>query len=408
MEHVSPFAIDFPVMPAIDGVEVATFATGMRYQNRDDLMVMRFAEDTTVAGVLTTNRMPGEPVKWCRKILPVGKASALVVNAGVANVFTGEEGYGDVEAMAKLTAELLGCDQQQVFIGSTGVIGEALDRPLVEQHLQHLTKVLGQGDWNDAAKAIMTTDTFAKGVTKTAYVGATEITLNGIVKGSGMIEPNMATMLGYMVTDAKIPAKILQAWLEDAVDQSYHSITVDSDTSTSDMVLCFATGQKDHWDVTDANDPAWNDFREKFVELHIELAKLVARDGEGITKFITIEVEGAVSDASARVIAKSVANSPLVKCAVAGEDPNWGRIAMAVGKAGEPVNQEKSRIFIGESLVAENSHLVDSYREEKVAEYMKNSEVTLKVDVGMGQGSATVWTMDLTYDYIRINVDYRS
>ncbi len=407
-DHISPFAIEFPEMPHIDGVSIATYATGMRYKNRDDLLLMTFSPDTTVAGVLTRNAMPGEPIKWCRKILPRGKAAALIVNAGVANVFTGDKGYHDVSAVAEAVADMLGCEGEDVYVSSTGVIGMPLDRDLVVENLTHIGEKLGTCSWHEAARAIMTTDTFAKGVTKKAYVGAAEITLNGIIKGSGMIEPDMATMLGYVVTDANIPADILQTWLSEVVDESYHSMTVDSDTSTSDTILCFATAQQQHWDVTDANDPAWSDFREKFKALHIEMAKQVARDGEGITKFITVKVEGAESDRSARIIAKSIANSPLVKCAVAGEDPNWGRIAMAVGKAGEPVNQQASRIWIGDFLIAENAHITADYSEEKTHNYMKGSEVLLRVDVGVGTGESTVWTMDLTYEYIRINVDYRS
>jgi len=409
-EHISPFLVPFPDMPQIDGVKISTVETGMRYKNRDDLMLMEFCEGTNVAGVFTKNKMPGEPIKWCKKILPNGIARALIVNAGVANVFTGSDGYNDVEKTARAVAETLGCDEEEVYVSSTGVIGEPLETEKIIENINDLKNSLSSSSdmWSKAAKAILTTDTFHKGITRTAYIGAEQVTINGFIKGSGMIEPDMATMLGYIVTDANIPAEIMQKWLNEDVEISYNSMTVDSDTSTSDTVLFFATGKKEHWDVTGINDPAWFDFKEKLKEINIEMAKMVARDGEGITKFITIDISGAESNNAARKIGKSIANSPLVKCAVAGEDPNWGRITMAIGKSGEKIDQKLTQIWIGDNLIAENSHVHPNYDEEQTAQYMKNSEISIKVDVGIGTGQATVWTMDLTYEYIRINVDYRS
>ena len=408
VNYISPFATELPKMPKVEGVKLATAHSGMKYKNRDDLTLVELAEGTTVGGVFTKNTMCGAPINWGREILGGGKARALVVNAGIANVFTGKEGQAAVRKTAEEVAKALSCDANEVFVASTGVIGEQVDNDKIINKLPELKENLKADSWGHAARAIMTTDTFAKGLTKKAFIGGTEVTINGIIKGSGMINPDMATMLGYIFTDAKIPAKILQEMMNEDTIISYNCMTVDSDTSTSDMVLAFATGKKEHWEVTSKDAPEFVDFREKFREMNIELAKLVAKDGEGITKFITVNVKGAESDEAARKIGLSIGNSPLVKCAVAGEDPNWGRIIMAIGKSGEKANRDKTSVFVGEHKIAENGTIFPEYKEEVAAKYMKNKEIDINVDVGVGTGEGTIWTMDLTYDYIRINVDYRS
>lgn len=408
MGYTSPFKTPFPQLPAITGVKLAAAATGMKYRGRNDLMLVTLAEGTTVAGVFTKNSMCGVPIDWCRSILPSGSARALIVNAGSANVFTGKDGERVLKNTTIAVAKILGCSQKEVYVASTGVIGVLPDEDKIIKNIPALYDSLSDAAWEQAASAIMTTDTFAKGISKRASIGGVVVTLNGIIKGSGMIAPDMATMLGYVFTDAKIPASVLQELLDEDVKHSYNCMTVDSDTSTSDMVLVFATGQAEHAKITNASSKELADFRAKLRELHIEMAKFVAKDGEGITKFITVKVTGAKTDEAARIIAKSIANSPLVKCAVTGADPNWGRIAMAIGKSGEEANRDKTSIWIGDSLIARNGVLHQDYKEEEAAKYMKNSEITLAADVGIAKGKAEVWTMDLTHDYIRINVNYRS
>jgi len=407
-DYISPFAQNFPEMPAINGVKLAVAHTGMRYKNRDDVMLAVFDEGTSCAGIYTKNTIPGHPVTWNRSILSRGIARALIVNAGVANVSTGPSGWQATIETTEAVANIVGCDKEDVHIASTGVIGEHLDASAIVNILPTMQNNLSDISWEVSAKAIMTTDTFAKGVTRTATIGNTIVTLNGFIKGSGMIAPDMATMLGYVFTDAKIPAEILQQLLNQVKDVSYNAITVDSDTSTSDTIEVFATGKADHWEINAATDPHFADFVEKFYEIHQELAKLVVKDGEGITKFITVNITGAKNDAQAHKAALSVANSPLVKCAVAGEDPNWGRITMAVGKSGAQTSPETISVSIGNIAVFEKGALRDDYKEEDAVEHMRQKEVTLSADLGAGNGKATVWTIDLSYEYIRINVDYRS
>ncbi len=396
-------------MPALAGVEMATAASGTKYQGRDDVCLMRFAPGTQVAGVLTTNSLPGEPVRWARQILPHGQAAALLVNAGVANVLTGKAG---MQAQAQLVAQLAGrlkVPREHIYTGSTGVIGEPLQADVVVDHLEEMVAALGTGTWEGAATAIGTTDTFAKGATQQVQVHGKTITLCGIIKGSGMIAPDMATMLGYVVTDAPVPAPILQHWLDAALPHSYHGITVDSDTSTSDMVLCFATGQASVPAPTEPEDPAWQDFARAFAVLHHDLAMLVLRDGEGVSRLIHVQITGAKTEHAARRMARSVADSPLVKCMVAGADPNWGRLAMAVGKTGEAADRDRLAIHIGPHPVVMRGEVVEGYDEAPVASYMHASKtVVLKVDVGVGEGEAQMWGNDLTEAYLRINVDYRS
>jgi glutamate N-acetyltransferase/amino-acid N-acetyltransferase len=407
VNYISPFASEFPPMPAIPGVRLATACSGMKYEGRDDLFMVTFPENTIVAGCLTKNLMPGEPIKWCRAILPNGKARALVVNAGYANVWTGAQGYSVVENTAQKAAEIIGCKPEEVYISSTGVIGEQVVENALLDSLPKLYENLGDMNFAAAAKAFMTTDTFPKGVTKTTKIGDTEITLNAIIKGSGMIAPNMATTLSYIFTDAKIPANILQELMNEAVDVSLNCATVDGDTSTSDTCLVFATGQTQHDAVTSLNHSLFEQFRKDFKNLMKDLAKLLVKDGEGLTKFVTINIKNASSQESARKIGLSIANSPLVKTAIAAEDPNWGRVVAAIGKAGEPVD-EGIDMWIGDSMVAINGSLNPNYVEAEAALYMKNPEISITVDVDSGNSAATVWTCDLTHDYISINADYRS
>ncbi len=398
----SPLAVDLPDLPAIPGVRLAAAAAGIRYQGRADLVMVELAQGTAAAGVFTRNLCPGAPVDWCRAALRSGRARALVVNAGNANVFTGKAGAQAAAATAAVAAALVGCPDDEVFIASTGVIGEALPHERITAALPALHASLREDGWEQAARGIMTTDTFAKAATRVAMVGGIEVRISGIAKGSGMIAPDMATMLCFVFTDARIPAEPLQAALAHGVERSFNCITVDSDTSTSDTVLLFATGQ--------AGNPAGDlgDFAVKLNELLLDLALQVVRDGEGAQKLVRIDVAGAVSPQSARRVALAVGNSPLVKTAIAGEDANWGRIVMAVGKAGEPADRDRLGIAVGGIWMARAGAVVDGYDEAPVVAHMRGREIAITVDLGMGEGAATVWTCDLTHGYIDINGSYRS
>ncbi|MDD9930011.1 MAG: bifunctional glutamate N-acetyltransferase/amino-acid acetyltransferase ArgJ [Rhodospirillaceae bacterium] len=400
----------FPRIPAVAGVELAGRHVGLKpAKGVKDLMVARLARGTTVAGVFTKSRCPSAPVNWCRKILSRGQARAIVVNSGNANAFTGLAGDTVVAETVKATAKLVGCPKDQVYVASTGVIGEPVPPDYIAGKLPGMVRGLKPGSWRAAAEAIMTTDTFPKAATRTAKIGNTEVTLAGFTKGSGMIAPDMATMLGFVFTDAKIPARVLQSILKSGADKSYNAITVDSDTSTSDTVLLFATGKgKRHPAVTSARDAHFRDFRRALDELLVDLATQVVRDGEGAQKLVTIDVSGAVSSASARKIGLTVANSPLVKTAIAGEDANWGRIVMAVGKTGEPADRDKLSISMGGVPITEWGVVREDYVEDPVAEHMKGRNVHIAIDIGLGRGKARVWTCDLTHGYITINADYRS
>ncbi|MDD9906390.1 MAG: bifunctional glutamate N-acetyltransferase/amino-acid acetyltransferase ArgJ [Rhodospirillaceae bacterium] len=400
----------FPRIPAVAGVELAGRHVGLKpAKGVKDLMVARLARGTTVAGVFTKSRCPSAPVDWCRKILSRGQARAIVVNSGNANAFTGLAGDTVVAETVKATAKLVGCPKDQVYVASTGVIGEPVPPDYIAGKLPGMVRGLKPGSWRAAAEAIMTTDTFPKAATRTAKIGNTEVTLAGFTKGSGMIAPDMATMLGFVFTDAKIPARVLQSILKSGADKSYNAITVDSDTSTSDTVLLFATGKgKRHPAVTSARDAHFRDFRRALDELLVDLATQVVRDGEGAQKLVTIDVSGAVSSASARKIGLTVANSPLVKTAIAGEDANWGRIVMAVGKTGEPADRDKLSISMGGVPITEWGVVREDYVEDPVAEHMKGRNVHIAIDIGLGRGKARVWTCDLTHGYITINADYRS
>ena len=405
----SPLAPEgFPDLPPLAGVRLAAAACEIRYKKRTDACLIEVAPSSTVAGVFTKSKTASAPVDWCRAALRGGKARALVINAGNANAFTGGAGHASVERTVAAAVRLLKCRPKEVFVASTGVIGEALPDERLTAALGGLEKALSPAAWRLAAEAIMTTDTFPKGATRSTRIGDAAVTLNGIAKGSGMIAPDMATMLAFVFCDAKLPAGVLQKLLVPAADQSFNAITVDGDTSTSDTLILCATGQAKHPRITEAGDPRLRDFRAALGDLLCDLAQQVVRDGEGAQKFITIRVMGAASKAAARRIGLAIGNSPLVKTAVAGEDPNWGRIVMAVGKSGERADRDRLSIRIGGLEVARNGMVAPDYDETPVARHMKNREIELEVDVGVGRGRATVWTCDLTHGYVDINADYRS
>jgi len=409
MTHRSPLAPErFPEMPAVAGVTLATAACGVKYKGRDDLLVVDLAPGTTVAGTFTRSLTAAAPVEWCREIVQGGSARVLVVNTGNANAFTGAAGTRAVGAVARASARLFGCREDEVFAASTGVIGLPLDPTPILDALPAVKTRLAAPGWPAAAVAIGTTDTFPKGATRTAVIDGVEVAICGIAKGAGMIAPDMATMLGFVFTDAAIPAKALGDMLRPAVDRSFNSITVDGDTSTNDTVLLFATGRTDHPPVRAAGDRRLRDFRAKLEEVLADLARQIIRDGEGASKFVTVSVSGAASPRAARRIALAIANSPLVKTAIAGEDANWGRIVMAVGKAGERADRDRLEIRIGGVKVTAKGGPVPGYDEGPVAAHMKGAEIDIAVDVGVGRGKATVWTCDLTHEYISINADYRS
>ncbi len=408
----SPFAPkSFPRLQPIAGFDMAVAEAGLRYQGRTDIWVLRCAPGTAVAGVFTKNKCPGAPVDWSRAALGVEAGDSprlIVVNSGTANVFTGQKGRDAVRETAQGLAAIFGGKPEGVFTASTGVIGEVLDASKVVEQFPNMAKTMTADGWEQAARAIMTTDTYPKGASYHAQIDGVQVTINGIVKGSGMIAPDMATMLGYMATDANIAQNALQDMLGDLTRTSFNAITVDSDTSTSDTVMLAASGAAGHKAITDANDPRADGFKTALSELMQDLALQVVKDGEGASKFITIKISGAVSDYSAHRIGLSIANSPLVKTAIAGEDANWGRIIMAVGKAGEPAERDLLTIHIGPHLLAENGEPSESYTEEAGSAYMKQDEIEIGVDLGLGTGKATIWSCDLTHGYIDINADYRS
>jgi glutamate N-acetyltransferase/amino-acid N-acetyltransferase len=408
MSHaVSPLALPFPALPPIAGVAPRVARARYKEWDRCDLTFVTLAPGTSVAGVLTQSKCPSPEVEWCGKALVLGEARALVVNAGNSNAFTGNRGRSAVEAIAARAAGQLGCRPSDVFVGSTGVIGVPLPIDRAEAGLD-AAFTAAPCEWRDVAEAIGTTDTFPKGAVTTAIVDGRTVTLVGVIKGSGMIAPDMATMLGFIFTDAAIDAAFLQGMLGTANARTFSCITVDGDTSTSDTVLAFATGGAGNAPLTDDDAPGADAFRAALADLCHQLAQLVVRDGEGASKLIAITVEGADSDRSAHRIAMSIANSPLVKTAIAGEDANWGRIVMAVGKAGEPADRDKLSIRFGATQVARDGLAVEGYDEAPVAAHLKGREIEIGVDLGLGDGRATVWTCDLTHGYISINADYRS
>lgn len=409
---ISPLAPSVvPDLPPVPGVRFATAEAGIRYKGRTDVLLALLDPGTTVAGVFTRSRCPSAPVDWCRANLAHGTARALLVNSGNANAFTGKKGRESTALAAKLAAEVAGISETEVFLASTGVIGEPLDASKFGNVLADCADKATDSAWLEAARAIMTTDTFPKLATRTATIGGVQVTINGFAKGAGMIAPDMATMLSFVFTDAPLSAAALQGLLSRGVQGSFNAVTVDSDTSTSDTLLAFATGaavQRGAPVIEAAGDRRLSGFRNALNSLLVDLAQQVARDGEGARKFITVKVEGAVSAASAKRVALSIANSPLVKTAVAGEDANWGRVVMAVGKAGEPADRDRLSISFGDIRVAHEGERAASYDEEAVSAYMRGDEVTITADLGLGRGAATVWTCDLTKEYVAINGDYRS
>jgi glutamate N-acetyltransferase/amino-acid N-acetyltransferase len=392
-----------PEMPVVPGVWMSAVASGIRYSGRKDLLLMQFAQGTEVAGVFTRSLTAAAPVLRSKQHVQGGAARALVVNSGNANAFTGQMGEKAVTLTCAKAAELVGCEEEECYVASTGVIGEPLPTDKILEGLPIAHQALSDGGWQDAAEAIMTTDTFPKMATRKAKIAGVEVTLNGIAKGSGMIAPDMATMLGFIVTDANIPCEKLQAMLSEVNAHSFNAITVDSDTSTSDMVLLFATAQAEH-----AADADLSDFKAALASLMLDLAQQIVRDGEGAKKLFSVKVEGAADDNAARTVAMAVANSPLVKTAIAGEDANWGRVVMAVGKAGEKADRDKLTIRFGPHPVAEKGQRHGSYDEAVLSDYMKAQELEIGVDLGIGEGHFTAYSCDLTEGYIRINADYRS
>ena len=407
---VSPLApTHVPEMPEIAGVKLATAAAGIRYQGRTDVLLAVMDKGTAVAGVFTKSKCPSAPVEWCRAKLGSGKARALVVNSGNANAFTGKTGRHSTALTASIAAKAAGCSPNEVFLASTGVIGEPLDATKFNGVLGTLAEQAVSGEWMAAARAIMTTDTFPKLATATAAIDGVKVTINGIAKGSGMIAPDMATMLAFVFTDATLPAQVLQECLSAGVGPSFNSITVDSDTSTSDTLLLFATGKgAKHGAVAKASDKRLSGFRRSLDALLLELALAVVKDGEGATKLIRVDVSGAENDQAAKKIALSIANSPLVKTAIAGNDANWGRVVMAVGKAGETADRDKLKISFGGHLVAEKGARAPKYDENAATKAVSGREVEILVDLGLGKGVGRVWTCDLTHGYIDINGSYRS
>ena len=410
---VSPLAVPLPALPPLAGVRLSAAAAGIRYRGRTDVVMMEVPPNSSVAGVFTSNKCPGAPIDWCRTALKGGKARVVVVNAGNANVFTGKAGRDACAETAAAAAKIAGCQAKQVFVASTGVIGEVLPHEKIVAALPGLHEALSEDNWEAAARGIMTTDTFPKAATQTARIGDATVRITGIAKGSGMIAPDMATMLCFIFTDAKIPAEILQSMLKKGVDATFNCTTVDSDTSTSDTVLLIATGQTKHPRIPAADGKSGAskmlaDFARALNEVLLDLALQVTGDGEGAQKRVRIDVTGAKTAKSAKRIAMAVANSPLVKTAIAGEDANWGRIVMAVGKSGEPADRDRLSIGVGGVWMARDGTVVPGYDEAPVVAHMKGKEVEIAIDIGLGRGSATAWTCDLTHGYIDINGSYRS
>ncbi len=409
---ISPLApTDVPEIPAIAGVRLATAAAGIRYKGRTDVLLAVMDPGTAVAGVFTQSKCPSAPVEWCRARLKRGLARALVVNSGNANAFTGRTGRQATALTASIAAKAVGCKTSDILLASTGVIGEPLDATKFDGVLGTLAQSAAPDGWLDAAKAMMTTDTFPKVATAVVKLGNTNVTINGMAKGAGMIAPDMATLLAFVFTDAPIAAAALQSLLRRGVEDTFNAVTIDGDTSTSDTLLAFATGAaaaNGAPRISRAGDPRLKAFIKAFNAVLADLAEQVARDGEGARKLVEIIVEGATSKASARKIAMSVANSPLVKTAIAGEDANWGRVVMAVGKAGEPADRDKLSISFNGIRVAKRGARDPSYDEAKVSAAMKNPTIRIGIALGLGKGRDRVLTCDLTKEYVAINGDYRS
>jgi glutamate N-acetyltransferase/amino-acid N-acetyltransferase len=414
IEAVSPFAPErFPDLPVVKGVRLAAGAAGVRYAGRDDVMLAEIAPGAAVAGVFTTSLTRSAPVLLSQQNLaasggaPAG-AACFIVNSGNSNAFTGAGGMAGAKRMAAAAAQAVGADPADAFPASTGVIGEPLPVERIAAAMGALAGALAPGAWEPAARAIMTTDTYPKGAGATLTLDGAEVAIAGFAKGSGMIAPDMATMLAYVFTDAAIVAPLVQQTLAEATETTFNAITVDSDTSTSDTLMLAATGASGMAPIESADDPRFPPFRDALHGVLRDLAHQVVKDGEGASKFCAVTVTGAESARAAKRIALSIANSPLVKTALAGEDPNWGRIVMAVGKSGAAADRDRLSIRFGDILVAEKGWVAETYREEDGAAYMRRAELAISVDVGVGSGEATVWTCDLTHAYVSINADYRS
>ncbi len=410
---VSPLAPagGFPALPVIGGVRFAAVEANVKYRGRLDVMLAALDKGSVVAGVFTRSKTRAAPVLWCQENLANGVEPgglAIIVNSGNANAFTGNNGMDSVQKTAGAVAETLHIPPHNVFVASTGVIGEPLPTERITAKMAELRDNLDEGNAKDAAQAIMTTDTYAKGAAAEVTLDGIPVKIAGFAKGSGMIAPDMATMLVFIFTDAKISQDVLQGILSANTETTFNSITVDSDTSTSDSLIVGATGRAGMIPITRADDPRAAVFSKALYSVMLDLAHQVVRDGEGATKFVSITVKGAENDRAAKTVGLAIANSPLVKTAFAGEDPNWGRIVAAIGKAGEEADRDRLSIRFGDILVAENGWVSPDYREEDGAEYMKAQDLSVTVDLGVGEGEATVWTCDLTHQYITINADYRS
>lgn len=409
----SPLAPKKPAkLKPVRGVQLATLATGLRYVGRDDLLLAVMPEGTAVAGMFTQSTTAAAPVAWCRLLLKDKKARALLINVGNANAATGKAGIALLEESVRAVALEVGCNPAEVFVASTGIIGRPLPKKAIANFVPAIAKKLkpksDSGVWAKASKAIMTTDTFPKTVSRSVKLNGKTITLSGFAKGSGMIAPNMATMLGFVFTDAKIDAGVLQKMVKPATDRSFNSITVDGDTSTNDTLLVFATGGAGNDKITKVDGKDGRAFAAVLEDVLMELAQLIVRDGEGAQKLVTIDVTGAANDRAARMHALTIANSPLVKTAIAGEDANWGRILGAAGRSGERLNMSRVKVSIGGHVICKNGEQLKNYDETPVAKYMKGRAVHIELDVGIAKGKARVWTCDLTHGYIDINGSYRS
>ncbi len=407
---VSPFAPDrFPDMPPVAGLRLSSAAAGVRYAGRPDVMLAELRPGTSIAGVFTRSATRSAAVLDCQEKLggDAGPAAAILVNSGNSNAFTGRHGSASVQALVAAVADRLNVPSGRVFTSSTGVIGEPLPHERILTVLDELSSGLRPDCWEAAARAIMTTDTYPKGASAHCEIDGKTVSVAGIAKGSGMIAPDMATMLAYVFTDATVPQQLLQSIMRRASDRTFNAITVDGDTSTSDTVLLAATGGADTPPLQDGTEGAAR-FEAAVTDVMCDLAHQIVRDGEGATKFVEVEVTGARSDADARRVARAIANSPLVKTALAGEDPNWGRIVMAVGKSGAEADRDRLTIRFGDILVAEHGWVAESYREADGAAYMRRPELRIAVDLGLAEGAARMWTCDLTARYVEINADYRS
>ena len=397
-------------MLKIEGIKIATSNSGVKYKNRDDLLLIELPDNSIAAGVYTKSDIVGDCINKARENIKIGLAKSLIINAGNANVFNGKKGLESVEKINQKTADLFNCDLSKIYSFSTGVIGEILDYQLITDKLPKMFQTLNQDEnsWEKAAKAILTTDLTVKKISKEFEIAGQKIKINAIAKGSGMIAPNMATMLSYIFTDINIDQKILQEVFSQINEISFNSITVDSDSSTSDAAMIFATKKAKNPKITDINDPNLKIFQEHLTEIMIYLAKEIVADGEGAKKLIEINVKNAASEISAKKIAFSIANSPLVKTAIAGADPNWGRILMALGKVGEKIDPTKINIKIGDNKIVTNGNKDSYYDENKTHHYLKNSKIYIEIDLNIGNFNWVVWSCDFNEEYIKINKDYRS